>query len=137
MLYYEVYTSVTSPIKLQDEADIRAIQANEPNESTISFPKPGNTILRYCDWPPGGSAALHRHETIDFGIVIHGSVEAIMEDGEKRVLGPGDVLVQRNTLHGWRNASETEWARVAFVIQGCEPVEVGGKKMELDLGAFV
>ncbi|KAK5655104.1 hypothetical protein OQA88_6003 [Cercophora sp. LCS_1] len=137
MLYHEMYTTTTSPINIQDESDIKAVKANEPNESTITFPSPGNTILRYCDWPPGGSAPLHRHETIDFGIVIHGSVEAITEDGQTRVLGPGDVLIQRNTMHGWRNVSETEWARVAFVIQGVEPVRVGDKVMTMDLGAFV
>lgn len=137
MLYHDIYTSFSSPINIQDDADLAALKANEPNESTISFPEPGNVVLRYCDWPPGGEAPLHRHESVDFGIVIFGSVEAVMEDGEKRVLGPGDVLVQRGTLHGWKNVSEKEWARVAFVIMGCRPVEVGGEVKGMDLGRFV
>ncbi len=136
MHYYEAYTTFEAPIKLQDEADIKAVHANTPNESTISFPKPGSTILRYCDWPPGGAAPLHRHETIDFGIVIFGSIEAFIDSGERRVLGPGDLMVQRNTMHGWRNASTTEWVRVVYVIQGAEPVTVGDKTMGQDLGAF-
>ena len=134
MHFYEAYTTVKQPIDLSDEQDIQTVQSIPSN--TITFPRPGGVILRYCDWPPLGSAPLHRHETIDFGIVIHGEVEAFMDSGESRLLRAGDVLVQRNTLHGWRNPSPTEWVRVVFVIQGVEPVVVAGREMGEDLGAF-
>ncbi len=136
MLYYEAYKTFEAPIKLADESDLKGMQAHAGEDSTITFPQPGATILRYCDWPPGGSAPLHRHETMDFGIVVRGRVEAIMDSGETRLLDVGDCLVQRNTLHGWRNPSDTEFARVLFVIQGCPPVEVAGQVMRQDLGAF-
>jgi quercetin dioxygenase-like cupin family protein len=136
MLFYEAYTTFHNPVKLDAEADIEAIQSIAAEEEKISFPAPGAIILRYCDWPPGGSSPLHRHETVDFGVVIHGKIEAIMDSGEKRLLNAGDCIVQRNTLHAWRNPSETEWARVLFVINGCHPVKVGEKEMKEDLGAF-
>ena len=136
MLYYEAYTTFQSPVNLADEIDIKAVQANAPRETTPSFPKPGNTILRYCDWPPGGTSPLHRHETIDFGIMIHGEMEAIMDSGERRRLRAGDLIVQRNTLHAWQNPSATDWARMIFVINGCPPVKVGEKVMRQDLEAF-
>jgi quercetin dioxygenase-like cupin family protein len=136
MLFYEAYKTFQAPVNMTDEADIKAIQSHAADEGTISFPKPGATILRYCDWPPGGSSPLHRHETMDFGILVHGEMEAIMDSGETRLLKVGDCIVQRNTLHAWRNPSATEFARVIFVIQGCPPVKVGGKEMHQDLGAF-
>lgn len=136
MAYHEAYTTLDAPINLNDETDIKTVKALEPEEKTISFPSPGQTILRYCDWPPEGTSPLHRHETMDYGIVIHGQMEAIMDSGETRLMKAGDVLVQRNTLHGWRNPSATEWARMVFVIQGCPPVKVGDKVMRQDLDAF-
>lgn len=136
MLFYEAYKTFEAPINMSDESDITAIQSRAAGEGTISFPDPGATILRYCDWPPGGSAPLHRHETMDFGIVVHGEIEAILDSGETRLLRVGDCIVQRNTLHAWRNPSGTEYARVIFVIQGCPPVKVAGKEMRQDLGAF-
>jgi quercetin dioxygenase-like cupin family protein len=137
MLYYEAYkTFEPAPVNLNNESDIKAIQERVAEEAAIMFPEPGVTILRYCDWPPGGTSPLHRHETIDFGIVIFGSIEAIMDSGETQMLKAGDVIVQRNTLHGWRNPSNCEWARVVFVIQGTHPTIVGDKVMVEDLGAF-
>ncbi|KAK4443268.1 oxalate oxidase GF-3.8 [Podospora aff. communis PSN243] len=137
MLYYEAYkTFDPAPVNLNHESDIKVIQERVAEEATISFPQPGATILRYCDWPPGGSSPLHRHVTIDFGIVIFGSIEAIMDSGETRMLKAGDVIVQRNTLHAWRNPSDTEWVRVVFVIQGTHPTIVGDKVMGEDLEAF-
>jgi quercetin dioxygenase-like cupin family protein len=133
MLYYEAYKTFGNPIDLNDETDIKSYVASD---DAISFPKPGEITLRYCDWPPGGSSPLHRHETIDYALVVHGEIEAFMDSGETRLLKTGDCLVQRNTLHGWRNPSLTDYARVVFVIQGCPPVIVAGKEMVQDLGAF-
>ncbi|KAH8898463.1 hypothetical protein GQ53DRAFT_742493 [Thozetella sp. PMI_491] len=136
MTYYEAYKTFEAPIPLAQETDLKTMQAHAAEDGTITFPKPGATTLRYCDWPPGGEAPLHRHESIDFGIVILGEIEAFMDSGERRLLKPGDCLVQRNTLHGWRNPSTTEYARVVFVIQGTQPVTVNGETMRQDLGRF-
>ncbi len=136
MQYFEAYKTFEAPINMSDEADLKAMQSAAHEDKTITFPKPGATILRYCDWPPGGSAPLHRHETMDFAIVLRGEIEATLDSGESRLLKVGDCLVQRNTLHAWRNPSATEPARVLFVIQGCHPVKVGDKEMKQDLGRF-
>ncbi len=137
MVYYEAYKTFEAPVNMTDEADLKAIEARRAEEATISFPTPGAITLRYCDWAPGGSAPLHRHETMDFGIVLRGEIEAFLDSGETRLLKVGDCLVQRNTLHGWRNPSATEYARVLFVINGCRPVTVAGQEMRMDLGRFV
>ncbi len=33
---------------------------------------------------------------------------------------PGDVVIQRGTLHGWRNPSKTEWSRLVGMQMGAE-----------------
>lgn len=57
---------------------------------------------------------FHRTETVDFGIVISGEIVLLMDEGETTV-GPGDIVVQRGTNHGWANRSD-EPCRIAFVL---------------------
>jgi hypothetical protein len=77
----------------------------------------------------GETLPMHRTETIDMGVCVAGKMEVTLDSREVRVLCPGDTIVQRGTMHAWRNPSETEWARAVFFILGAKPVEVGGDVM--------
>ena len=59
-------------------------------------------------------AHMHRTETIDYGIVLEGEITLLMDEGEATV-GPGDIVVQRGTNHGWANRSGKN-CRIAFVL---------------------
>ena len=48
---------------------------------------------------------MHRTPTLDICFVMSGEIWALMDDSEV-LLKAGDVLVQRATLHGWRNRSD-------------------------------
>lgn len=37
-------------------------------------------------------------------------------------------------MHSWKNVSETEWARMLFVLQDCEKLTVAGNELKEDLG---
>jgi hypothetical protein len=107
------------------------------------LPPPGGTVLRVIDIPPESqdpeerrrqteavfaamfadarhNAADVRHPgmhvtaTIDYAIVLHGELVAIMDDGET-LMRAGDVLIQRGTNHAWANRS-TDIARIAFIL---------------------
>lgn len=70
---------------------------------------------------------------MDYGIVTAGEIELTLDSGESeevRVLRTGDTMVQRATMHCWRNVSETEWCRMVFVMMPVEEVVVGGKVLE-------
>lgn len=54
---------------------------------------------------------FHRTISLDFAIVTHGTVTCIFDDGAKVTLGPGDVLVQRGTIHAWQVEGD-EWVRM-------------------------
>lgn len=77
---------------------------------------------------------MHRTQSLDFGIVIEGEVEMLLDDGSRTRLGRGDIAVQRATMHAWRNPSPDAWARVVFVLQDVEPLVVGGRRLGEDLG---
>lgn len=51
----------------------------------------------------------------------------ITADGaETRLSTPGDTVVQRGTLHAWRNPSATQWTRWVSVLLAAEPAVAGG-----------
>lgn len=57
---------------------------------------------------------MHRTESIDYGILIHGEIVLILDKGEV-VLKPGSVVIQRGTNHAWANRTK-ETARMLFIL---------------------
>lgn len=76
---------------------------------------------------------MHRTQSLDYGIVLEGEVELILDSGEKRAMKVGDVAIQRGTMHAWRNMSDTKPARMIYVLTPAKPLEVDGKKLGEDL----
>ena len=72
---------------------------------------------------------MHRTKSLDYGVLVAGQLELHLDSGEMRLLKVGDVMVQRGTMHAWRNPSETEWARMFFVQVDTEPLVVGGREL--------
>ena len=48
---------------------------------------------------------FHRTSSIDIVIALDDGLELLVEEGTA-LLQAGDVVIQRNTLHGWRNRSD-------------------------------
>lgn len=83
---------------------------------------------------PGVTSPMHRTVSLDYGIVVYGEVELILDSGETRTLKAGDVAIQRGTNHAWRNTSNENWARMMYVLQPSLPVTINGKPLGEDLG---
>ena len=60
---------------------------------------------------------MHTTDTVDYGIVLSGSVMLELDDGRTEVLSAGDVVIQNGTRHAWRNPGDAP-ATVAFVLIG-------------------
>ena len=45
---------------------------------------------------------FHRTATIDYIVMISGPLDVVLDEG-RTTLRAGDVFIQRNTLHSWRN----------------------------------
>lgn len=76
---------------------------------------------------------MHRTKSLDYGVVLEGEVEMVLDDGSVTKLRRGDVAIQRGTMHAWRNPSKTEFARLLFVLQDIKPLHVNGQYYGEDL----
>ena len=86
------------------------------------------------DFAPGAESNLHRSIALVLGTVCEGEMEVSLDSGEKRVMRPGDVSINRAGMHRWRNCSQTMAARMLFVLLDVEPVIVNGQEVKEDLG---
>ncbi|TKV41645.1 cupin [Sphingobium sp. MP9-4] len=133
LVFHEVWNTGQTPAIL-DRTDA------EPEESQLLLAPPsGGTRIRVLDIPPeqaaadfdavfeaiGGSdahvgktsvrhASFHRTRSIDYGIVLWGSITLMMDEGET-VAHAGDIIIQRGTNHGWINRSGAP-CRIAFIL---------------------
>ena len=88
------------------------------------------------DFGPGLESPFHRAMTIDYGVVLEGEFELILDSGESRLMRRGDVSVQRATSHKWRNVTGggTEPGRMLYILLDFKEVVVNGEKVEGFLG---
>ncbi|KAK3329696.1 hypothetical protein B0H66DRAFT_634838 [Apodospora peruviana] len=130
---YNAYSTSTFPTDLSNDGDIPSYLFNNPDMSALGS-MIGNAYQVVEIWPaarPSRPPVMHRTVSIDIGVILEGSVELLLDSGETRTLGKGDVVVQRGTMHAWRNVSETEVARIFFVASPIKPVVVKNGKEEL------
>jgi mannose-6-phosphate isomerase-like protein (cupin superfamily) len=80
---------------------------------------PGMTEYLEPDQP-----GMHTTPTIDFGVVLSGTVILELDDGAKVTLEPGDTYVQNGTRHRWSNTG-TVPAVLAVAIAGAHHRRVG------------
>jgi quercetin dioxygenase-like cupin family protein len=128
------YVTKGFPVDLNNGADIdvyKPFLENAPGLVTS-----GGTVLRFVDMEPSHVSPMHRTVSLDYGVVIEGEVELVLDSGETRVLKRGDVAIQRGTMHAWRNLSDTQWARMMYVLQESKPLVIEGEKMEEDYGTM-
>ena len=134
MTFNAVYTTSNFPPDLNDDADLNTHNQLLSAPGKLGLVSPGGTVCRIVDFCPGNGGLMHRTQSLDYGVVLEGSVELVLDSGETRVMHRGDSAVQRATMHSWRNPSPTEWARMFFVLQDCQPVTVGDQALKEDLG---
>lgn len=127
------YTTSRFPVSFNDQKDIKDYQGHLKIKPGITVP--GGTVLRIVDIPPLSISPMHRTVSLDYGVVLDGEVLLKLDSGETRVLGHGDVAIQRGTNHSWQNISETKWARMLYVLQASEVVNIADKPLSEDYGS--
>lgn len=133
MAFNVIYTTSEFPPNLNDDADLAA-HAATMKSGKLGLVNPRGTVCRMVEFAPNNPHLMHRTQSLDYGVVLEGEVEMILDSGAVVTLGRGDVAVQRATMHGWRNPSATEWTRMLFVLQDCQPLRVAGQVLKEDLG---
>jgi quercetin dioxygenase-like cupin family protein len=118
-----VWTTDTVPADNTDAADGGTRQ--------VGTALPGGTVFRVVQYQPGVAPQIHRSNSIDYAVVLAGTIVMQLDGGVEVTLNAGDVLVQRGTLHNWLNRGPDPCV-IAFVLIDAKPMELGGK----ELGAF-
>jgi len=103
-----IWSTAEVPVDLNDETDGR--------ERSVGLTLEGGSVIRLVDMLPRGESPMHRTNSIDYGIVLSGAVELELDDGAVETCRAGEVIIQRGTIHLWRNPSDTEICRIVFVL---------------------
>ncbi|MEY4269274.1 MAG: hypothetical protein RLZZ58_490 [Pseudomonadota bacterium] len=102
-----IWTTDTVPADNNDETDGRARDAG----LTLNQ----GSAIRIVDMLPGKESPMHRTNSIDYGIVMQGEIELELDDGARRTVREGGIIIQRGTNHLWRNTSD-HVCRIAFIL---------------------
>lgn len=139
LAFHEVWNTAATPVP------VTPTEPEPTDRHRDTVPPGQGTILRFCDIPPEGAQGpdfdateaeallgavglgdnarhtlpgrhplMHRTESVDYGIVISGEIVLVLDDDEI-TLRPGDVVVQRGTIHAWANRSDAV-CRMAFIL---------------------
>ena len=116
-----LWTSATAPVDNDDATDGR--------DRNVDLTLPGGSVIRVVDMLPLTTAPMHRTSSLDYGIVVSGSIELLLDDDSATLVEQGGIIVQRGTIHSWRNPSAEETARVVFVLLDAITATVDGKPL--------
>ena len=89
-----------------------------PTDTPQLEPALGGSSLNFTMLPPtpaGARPGWHRTMTLDYNILLGGQLVLMVDEGET-ILHPGDVVIQRNTLHAWRNDTKEPVYWVAVLV---------------------
>ncbi|RAK77249.1 cupin domain-containing protein [Aspergillus fijiensis CBS 313.89] len=127
-------SSHSFPMNLSSEADVEQYREDR---TTTFFPgsrricPEGGTATCMITMEAGAESPMHRTMTSDTVVLLEGEMEITLDSGETRTLKAGDVLVQRATMHRWRNITpnngRARW--VAFIQASAEPLQIGDKSL--------
>jgi mannose-6-phosphate isomerase-like protein (cupin superfamily) len=114
-----IWSTSQFPIDNQDSINplLRDVSALEKTD----------TVFRIVQYDPGVAPRNHRTETIDYAIVMSGSIQMDL-DGTIVDLKQGDVIVQRGTIHNWINNGTTPCI-IAFILIAAKPVDLNHKTL--------
>lgn len=104
----------------------------------VPGPRGSRVLFRVAEFIPGESEGpgMHRTETQDIAVVLSGELEMLLDSGEVvEHLMPGDVVVQRGTMHHWV-AKGDQPVRLLFVLMDSEPARAGEHVLGEDISAF-
>ena len=111
-----IWITATVPADCNDEIDGRSRDAG----TTLK----GGSVIRVVDTLPNASSPMHRTNSIDYGIVMSGKIELELDNQAFKTINAGEIIIQRGTIHKWRNPSSTEICRIVFVLIEAKPFEL-------------
>jgi len=121
--FAKIWATESAPADCNDTRDGLDIETGLTLES--------GSVIRIVDMLPGAESPMHRTSSIDYGIVIDGEIELELDDGKKVSVGAGGIIVQRGTMHAWRNTGD-KICRIVFSLVEAAPYLHNGKPLKDD-----
>ena len=86
------------------------------NGQPLAYPAgPAEITALQVEVAPGGETGWHQHPVPSFGLLLEGTLEVTLEDGQVKRLNPGDALAEVvNTTHNGRNVGAVPVKIVVF-----------------------
>ena len=78
-------------------------------------PPPRGTVFRVVTFAPGATTGAHATQTLDYLVMIAGSIYLIVGEAET-LLEPGDVVVLNGAPHDWINRSDSRCVMAAILV---------------------
>ncbi len=75
----------------------------------------GGSNFMFVRFPPGMGRFMHATDTLDYLVMLSGTVVLELEAGEV-TLHPGDFIVDRGVMHAWRNDGPDEATMVSITL---------------------
>jgi hypothetical protein len=100
----------------------------------LTLVNPSGTVCQIVDFGPKNNVMMHRTQSLDYGVVLEGEMLMELDDGSVTRMVRNDLAVERGTIYACRNASDTQWARMLFVLQEAAPLTINGTAFAEDLG---
>lgn len=125
--YNVFWATRTSPV------DITHDETLQQEITTGSLTLPNGTVFRIVDRAPHTKGPMHRTQSLDYGVMIEGETELLMDSGDRITMKAGDVCIQRSTMHQWINNTD-KWNRMVFILMDALPLEVAGQVYQGETG---
>jgi quercetin dioxygenase-like cupin family protein len=119
----EIWSTDRMPVENSREADAAQRAGFVTKHNYVGSGE--GTTCRITEFAPGHGRFTHRTETVDYAILLSGEIDLELDGDEVVHLAPGDVVVQRGTIHTWVNRGSVP-AVFAFILIDAKPAEVNG-----------
>lgn len=103
---------------------------SEPHKTLVPLADTKGPSCRILDLPPAEIGWFHRTLSLDYVVVLKGSVNLILDGGVEKELKEHDVVVVRGTNHEWVNRGKEVARLFAVVVPSLEIVTEDGKHLE-------
>ncbi|KUJ08335.1 uncharacterized protein LY89DRAFT_600017 [Mollisia scopiformis] len=127
-----IYSTPPGPFSTSTNADLDFYTKTASAKPLGVFPAEGGSGCVILDFAPSNGeekSFIHKTTTVDYLVVLEGTLELELLGGTKKVVSKGEVVVQRECQHSWKNVSTTEGARIMAVAVGAQGAVHG--KMEI------
>jgi mannose-6-phosphate isomerase-like protein (cupin superfamily) len=119
--FTEIWATPSAPPSRERVTD-GSLDAPGPADPDPYAPRdPRGTLCRVVCHPPDREGApigeaMHATRTVDYVLILSGTITAIYEDGTEVELLPGDIVVQRGVRHTWANRGEDPCIFMAVLV---------------------